>query len=481
MRSSFICKIKQHWKRVPAIFYLLIEAASLVLNFIDKGQLSFRVASLILATFAFGMTIGVCFLERNILVADRQIGFMDLASSGIQFIGTLLTAFGVKNFNNYDVSVLLLLNATIAAVFMFLKDEKAFDHSTFEDQMFSDMEEQFPVNPYGPYQISGREDFHLRPPGGDPDPLRTSDSSIIPDNVAQTLDPSRNGTRWTQMDPELMSSSESSKASQTAVLVNNGPSSSVGAPSDLLLCKSVEDLRSTVQSLESEKVGAASVGSNNSFLEADAEKDRLISLVQNQELTIKNQSAEIEALQSDISKHKSLVNQQRREIDDLNSRLDALGKSLSSSQQDKPLTNKSLQDTPSTLEAKDKLLRDKDKRIQLLKEKDSLNESSLAVQTFKDQSKTLKQELSSANTMVSKSRECKVCCTERDGLIAKFQASDSYNSSIIDATAAPDQKLNRDLQHVRDEFQVSGDQVKAAGTFVPESSEGHDASGGNNS
>ncbi|XP_031263318.1 uncharacterized protein LOC116121505 isoform X3 [Pistacia vera] len=452
MRSSFICKIKQHWKRVPAIFYLLIEAASLVLNFIDKGQLSFRVASLILATFAFGMTIGVCFLERNILVADRQIGFMDLASSGIQFIGTLLTAFGVKNFNNYDVSVLLLLNATIAAVFMFLKDEKAFDHSTFEDQMFSDMEEQFPVNPYGPYQISGREDFHLRPPGGDPDPLRTSDSSIIPDNVAQTLDPSRNGTRWTQMDPELMSSSESSKASQTAVLVNNGPSSSVGAPSDLLLCKSVEDLRSTVQSLESEK-----------------------------ELTIKNQSAEIEALQSDISKHKSLVNQQRREIDDLNSRLDALGKSLSSSQQDKPLTNKSLQDTPSTLEAKDKLLRDKDKRIQLLKEKDSLNESSLAVQTFKDQSKTLKQELSSANTMVSKSRECKVCCTERDGLIAKFQASDSYNSSIIDATAAPDQKLNRDLQHVRDEFQVSGDQVKAAGTFVPESSEGHDASGGNNS
>ncbi|KAL5741664.1 hypothetical protein ACOSP7_028396 [Xanthoceras sorbifolium] len=134
---DFICKgcelLGTYKKRALGMFFLMMEAVSVVLEVIGKTKLKFLVAAFVLSSFGFGITLHAHFKRRTNrsdtataeVPAEKQLRMLELVFSSIQliasFIDLLLACLKVAN--NFDASVFPLAFAMVAVVFIFENDE----------------------------------------------------------------------------------------------------------------------------------------------------------------------------------------------------------------------------------------------------------------------------------------------------------------------------------------------------------------------
>ncbi|KAJ0078830.1 hypothetical protein Patl1_22524 [Pistacia atlantica] len=92
IQDAVLLYLHQEYKNLAlVVLYLILEAISLVLDFIGKGKLGFIVAAFVLALFVSIPTLWVYFKERSIRSQDeRPIANVELLFSGIQLLTTLL-------------------------------------------------------------------------------------------------------------------------------------------------------------------------------------------------------------------------------------------------------------------------------------------------------------------------------------------------------------------------------------------------------
>ncbi|KAJ0078559.1 hypothetical protein Patl1_22514 [Pistacia atlantica] len=129
-----ILYLHQQYKNLAlVVLYLILEAISLVLDFIGKGKLGFIVAAFVLALFVSIPTLWVYFKERSTRSQDeRPIANVELLFSRIQLLTTLLhLIFELKGvddkYNLYNLSFLPLAFAfyrVFSAVFAFRKEHE---------------------------------------------------------------------------------------------------------------------------------------------------------------------------------------------------------------------------------------------------------------------------------------------------------------------------------------------------------------------
>ncbi|KAJ0098370.1 hypothetical protein Patl1_22207 [Pistacia atlantica] len=118
--SELLCERK---KRALAVFFVMLEIISLVLDVFGQNRRSILLAEILLSVFGFVMTILSCMLERTRVHAEKQLGVVEICFSVVQLIATFLPVLGFKINNNFEAPVLLLAFAIINAVFTFIKDE----------------------------------------------------------------------------------------------------------------------------------------------------------------------------------------------------------------------------------------------------------------------------------------------------------------------------------------------------------------------
>lgn len=131
-------------KRGPAVLFLFLEAASVVLDFFERSWWA-SLAAFLLSAFGFAINIYVCYLEKTSAEikppAERQLGIVEIVFSVLQLIATLihfiLLASDVKY--NYSASVVFpLAFSVIAIVFVFKEEEKLTNSSIAKDSSDDD-------------------------------------------------------------------------------------------------------------------------------------------------------------------------------------------------------------------------------------------------------------------------------------------------------------------------------------------------------
>ncbi|KAJ0030080.1 hypothetical protein Pint_14764 [Pistacia integerrima] len=124
--SSLVCQgyelLCEHKQRALAVFFVMLETISLVLDVFGQSRRIILLAAFLLSVFGFVMTVFTCILERTKVHAEKQLGVVEIGFSVVQLIASFLAVLGVKSANNYTASVLLLVFSVIAAVFIFRKD-----------------------------------------------------------------------------------------------------------------------------------------------------------------------------------------------------------------------------------------------------------------------------------------------------------------------------------------------------------------------
>ncbi|KAH9771189.1 hypothetical protein KPL71_012613 [Citrus sinensis] len=80
-------------KRGPAVLFLFLEAASVVLDFFERSKWA-SLAAFLLSAFGFVINIYVCYLEKTSAEikppAERQLGIVEIVFSVLQLIATLI-------------------------------------------------------------------------------------------------------------------------------------------------------------------------------------------------------------------------------------------------------------------------------------------------------------------------------------------------------------------------------------------------------
>ncbi|GAY58421.1 hypothetical protein CUMW_186840 [Citrus unshiu] len=127
-----ICELLgKYKKRALAVFYLVLEAASFLLDIFGKSKRRILLAAFLLSAFGFAITMSThsWTVRRNIAATrmhlqKRLLMLLEMSFSLVQLIVTLiyfiLAELGVKN--NFNTSVFPLVFAIIAAVFTFKYD-----------------------------------------------------------------------------------------------------------------------------------------------------------------------------------------------------------------------------------------------------------------------------------------------------------------------------------------------------------------------
>ncbi|KAJ0098294.1 hypothetical protein Patl1_22194 [Pistacia atlantica] len=121
--GSLVCQgyelLCERKKRALAVFFVMLEIISLVLDVFGQSRRCILLAEILLSVFGFVMTILTCMLERTRVHAEKQLGVVEICFSVVQLIATFLPVLGFKINNNYEAPVLLLVFAIINAVFTF--------------------------------------------------------------------------------------------------------------------------------------------------------------------------------------------------------------------------------------------------------------------------------------------------------------------------------------------------------------------------
>lgn len=142
-----ICELLGRYeKRALAMFYLVLEAASFLLDLYGKSERALLLAAFLLSAFGFAMCMYTCIMGRSrgstsVQIQNQLVRTVEIAFSVVQLIVTLvyfiLAEIHVKN--NFSVSVFPLLFAVIIAVFTFKNDGGASDSSGHaDDDLFGD-------------------------------------------------------------------------------------------------------------------------------------------------------------------------------------------------------------------------------------------------------------------------------------------------------------------------------------------------------
>ncbi|KDO46173.1 uncharacterized protein LOC127902682 [Citrus sinensis] len=125
----------EYEKRALAVFYLVLEATSFLLDIFGKSKKSILLAAFLLSAFGFAITMST-HVRRNIAATrmhlqKRLLMVLEISFSLVQLIVMLiyfiLAQLGVKN--NFNTSVFPLVFAIIAAVFTFKYDGEVTDSS----------------------------------------------------------------------------------------------------------------------------------------------------------------------------------------------------------------------------------------------------------------------------------------------------------------------------------------------------------------
>ncbi|GAY58419.1 hypothetical protein CUMW_186840 [Citrus unshiu] len=129
--------VNGHDKRALAMFYLVLEAASFLLDIFGKSKRSILLAAFLLSAFGFAITMSMptCIMRRIRAAAARMHiqkllrVVLEISFSVVQLIVTLiyfiLAELGVKN--SFNASVFPLVFAIVAAVFTFKYDGEVTD------------------------------------------------------------------------------------------------------------------------------------------------------------------------------------------------------------------------------------------------------------------------------------------------------------------------------------------------------------------
>ena len=133
-----ICELLGRYeKRALAMFYLVLEAASFLLDIFGKSKRSILLAAFLLSAFGFAITMSMptCIMRRIRAAAARMHiqkllrVVLEISFSVVQLIVTLiyfiLAELGVKN--SFNASVFPLVFAIVAAVFTFKYDGEVTD------------------------------------------------------------------------------------------------------------------------------------------------------------------------------------------------------------------------------------------------------------------------------------------------------------------------------------------------------------------
>ncbi|KAL5856674.1 hypothetical protein ACOSQ3_004132 [Xanthoceras sorbifolium] len=106
----------RRYKRTLDVLFFLSEAISFTLDLFGKGKWSFLLASLLLSTFGFVLTICTCITRRKMKALTKSEA-MQLTTVDIVFsLGQLI--------NNYNATFFPLAFAVIALVFAFRNNEE---------------------------------------------------------------------------------------------------------------------------------------------------------------------------------------------------------------------------------------------------------------------------------------------------------------------------------------------------------------------
>ncbi|GAY58416.1 hypothetical protein CUMW_186840 [Citrus unshiu] len=131
----------EYEKRALAVFYLVLEATSFLLDIFGKSKKSILLAAFLLSAFGFAITMST-HVRRNIAATGmhlqkRLLMVLEISFSLVQLIVTLiyfiLAELGVKN--NFNTSVFPLVFAIIAAVFTFKYDGEVTDSSGLDSAL----------------------------------------------------------------------------------------------------------------------------------------------------------------------------------------------------------------------------------------------------------------------------------------------------------------------------------------------------------
>ncbi|KAK9217232.1 hypothetical protein WN943_005857 [Citrus x changshan-huyou] len=143
-----VCQLLgKHKKCSLAVFYLVLEAASFLLDLYGKSERGFLLAAFLLSAFSFAMCMYTCIMGRSrgatsVQSQKQLVRTVEVAFSVVQLVVTLvyliLAEIHVKN--NFSASVFPLVFAIIVAVFTLKNDGGASDSSGHtDDDLYGDL------------------------------------------------------------------------------------------------------------------------------------------------------------------------------------------------------------------------------------------------------------------------------------------------------------------------------------------------------
>ncbi|KAJ0075409.1 hypothetical protein Patl1_34451 [Pistacia atlantica] len=153
---SFICKgfefLVKHQKPAVVLVLFMTEAISVALDQLGKSKSNCLLAALLLSAFTFLITVFPHIVKGGTSArkskAERQLLVVEIVFSVVQLIASLahyiMTLLGVKY--NYNSLIFPLAFATIAVVFLFLKDEMVADSSHDQTDNISSRESSHSIN-----------------------------------------------------------------------------------------------------------------------------------------------------------------------------------------------------------------------------------------------------------------------------------------------------------------------------------------------
>ncbi|KAL5745520.1 hypothetical protein ACOSP7_026666 [Xanthoceras sorbifolium] len=127
--SSCCALLGTYKKRALGVFFLVMEAVSVVLDVLGKNKLDFLLAAFLLSALGYALTLCAYIKRRTSsteVPAERQLRVVELVFSSIQLIASFVQFLlaHLKVEKNFDASVYPLAFAMIVVVFVFDNDEK---------------------------------------------------------------------------------------------------------------------------------------------------------------------------------------------------------------------------------------------------------------------------------------------------------------------------------------------------------------------
>ncbi|KAJ0099054.1 hypothetical protein Patl1_20387 [Pistacia atlantica] len=87
--SSLVCQgyelLCEHKQRALAVFFVMLETISLVLDVFGQSRRTILLAAFLLSVLGFVMTIFTCILERTKVHAEKQLGVVEIGFSVFSF------------------------------------------------------------------------------------------------------------------------------------------------------------------------------------------------------------------------------------------------------------------------------------------------------------------------------------------------------------------------------------------------------------